>query len=297
MNSFAPSMSKPVVIQKMWAFLQLGKPHISLPVSLSSLTGFILFSGAFVQGWLSLLLGIFLLSSASAGINQIQERKLDGLMERTRQRPLPSGLLSLRESWMCTILCALGGLLLLWHAGGGTAAILGLLNLFTYNLAYTYLKRISLFAVIPGSLVGAIPPVIGWIAAGGHPGHHHIILLAMFFFIGQIPHTWLIMLRYDKEYKKAGFPSLSSTFSRRQIRSLTFVWVSATVLAALLISLSGMYHHHFAAVATMLVGLLMMVFFARWLFLARDGQLRQAFIVLNLCYLLIMLLILTDRLF
>jgi heme o synthase len=218
------------------AIIQLGKPHITLAVSLSALTGFILHSGSFSQGWIPLVAGIFFLSFSSATINQIQERKLDAMMPRTKHRPLPSGRLSLLTASLIAIVCGLLGAHLLFIAGGMPALLLGITNLLLYNLIYTNLKRVSIFAVIPGSLVGAIAPIIGWISAGGNISHAYIILVATFFFIGQIPHTWLILLRYDDEYKKAGFPSLTQIFEQRQINALTFVWVAATALSAILLS-------------------------------------------------------------
>ncbi len=281
---------------RLLGFIRLGKPHITLPVSLSSLTGFILFTSAFSQGYLSLVLGVFLLSSASAAINQIQEIHFDALMHRTRKRPLPSGTTRLWEAWVFSLLAGVAGLMLLWHAGGLAAASLGLLNLMLYNLIYTPWKRSNLFAVIPGALVGAIPPLIGWISAGGHPLHFHIILLFLFFFIGQIPHTWLILKRYDREYKRAGFPSLSEKFSPRQSSMMTFVWVTATALAAIIMALSGVYRYQITAAASILTALLLVLVFGRWLFTQHEEKGPAAFLALNISYLLVMVFLLADRL-
>ncbi len=278
------------------ATFQLGKPHITIAVSLSALTGFILHAGSFNPGWLPLVAGIFLLSFSSAAINQIQERKLDALMQRTKSRPIPSGRLNLLTACVIAMVAGLAGAFLLFIAGGMPALLLGLSNLVLYNLIYTNLKKISIFAVVPGSLVGAIPPIIGWITAGGDISHAYIILVATFFFIGQIPHTWLILLRYDDDYQKAGFPSLTRIFAPGQIGALTFVWVVATALSAILMSVAGVFFHTTPAIINMFLALLLMIRFGSWLRNTQAGSIRAAFMALNIMYLLVMILLIGDSL-
>lgn len=278
------------------AVVQLGKPHITIAVSLSALTGFILHAGSFSPGWLPLVAGIFFLSFSSAAINQIQERKLDALMSRTKSRPIPSGRLKLLPACVIVLVSGLTGAYLLFIAGGMPALLLGLSNLFLYNLIYTNLKKVSIFAVIPGSLVGAIPPIIGWITAGGNISHAYIILVATFFFIGQIPHTWLILLRYDDEYQKAGFPSLTRIFAPRQIGALTFVWVVATALSAILLSAAGVFSYTAPAIINMFIALLLVIRFGSWLRNLQTESIRPAFLALNLMYLLVMVLLIGDSL-
>ncbi len=278
------------------AIIELGKPHITLAVSLSALTGFILHAGSFNQGWMPLVAGIFFLSFSSAAINQIQEHKLDAMMSRTKSRPLPSDRLTLLTASLIAIVCGLLGAYLLFIAGRIPALLLGVTNLLLYNLIYTNLKRVSIFAVIPGSLVGAIPPIIGWISAGGDITHAYIILVATFFFIGQIPHTWLILLRYDDEYQKAGFPSLTRIFAPRQISALTFVWVVATALSAILLSAAGVFHYTLPAIMNMFTALFLVIRFGLWLRNTQTRSIGAAFLTLNLVYLLVMLLLIGDSL-
>lgn len=289
-------MNNASFLQMLKAIIQLGKPHITLAVSLSALTGFILHTGSFSPGWLSLISGIFFLSFSSAAINQIQERRLDAMMPRTKSRPLPSGIITMPAACFIAVICGLTGASLLFVSGGLTAMLLGMLNLVLYNLVYTNLKRISIFAVVPGSLVGAVPPVIGWIAAGGDIGHAYIILVATFFFIGQIPHTWLILLRYDAEYQKAGFPSLNRIFSSHQINKLTFLWAVATSLSATVLSAAGVFYHNIPAVLNLLLAVWLVIIFGYWLRRRYTSSIRTAFITLNLFYLLVMLLLIGDSL-
>lgn len=279
------------------AFWQLGKPGISVAVSLSALTAFLLSAQGFEAGWLPLVCGIFSLSFAASALNQIQEQHHDSLMNRTKGRPLPSGQVSQTQTWFLVALGSLAGSFLLWLAGGIAAMLLGLINMLIYNGIYTPLKTKTLFAMLPGSLVGAVPPLIGWISAGGPPLHTHIVLLAMFFFIGQIPHTWLILIRYDAEYKQAGFPNLSGFFSLNQAVRLSFIWVVATALSIVLFSVFGLFKHGTSSAGSMAVAFVMVIWYAgRVMEKNPERKIKHGFILLNAAYLAMMLLIMADSL-
>ena len=116
---------------------------------------------------------------------------------------------------------------------------LGWLAYFWYNVVYTYLKRLTPWAVVPGSLIGSIPPLIGWVAAGGSLTDPMAIPIATFFFIWQVPHFWLLILKYGKEYESAGFPTLSSSKSPAQMGRMIFSWVTGTVAITVAFSLIG----------------------------------------------------------
>ena len=104
------------------------------------------------------------------------------------------------------MLVALGTAGLMGHP---LAALLGLITVVWYNGIYTPLKRVTAFAAIPGGVVGAIPPVIGWVSGGGDPTDARIIVVAFFFFVWQVPHFWLLLMRIGGDYERAGLPSLT----------------------------------------------------------------------------------------
>jgi protoheme IX farnesyltransferase len=143
------------------------RPLLSLAIAFSSAAGFIFFMHQVSPEVLVCASGVFLLAAGASALNQFQERKQDALMERTRNRPLPSGAVQPRSALITAIVLALGGTLVLWTFCGWLPALLGVANLAWYNGVYTPLKQRSYFAVLAGALNGAVPPVIGWVAAGG----------------------------------------------------------------------------------------------------------------------------------
>jgi len=171
----------------------------------------------------------------ASALNQYQDRDIDARMERTRLRPIPAGALSTAAVCAIAVLLVGAGFSLLWQLHNLTAALLGLFAVVWYNGIYTYLKRIWAFAVVPGALIGALPPVIGWAARGGKPMDPQVLALAFFFFIWQVPHFWLLLFKFGEDYEKAGLPSLTRVFSARQLASLTFIWLLATSASSLLL--------------------------------------------------------------
>lgn len=205
-------------------FFQLIKITITLPVTFLAFIGYNLVETSFNFRVLLVSLGVFLLAGAASTLNQIIEMRYDSIMERTRKRPLPAGKVSLTYAWTVVLILTTGGILIL-STFNWSAVLLGIITLFWYIFIYTYLKRVTAFAVIPGSLTGALPPLIGWVAAGGIISHPLIIYVAFFVFIWQIPHFWLLVLKYGREYQQAGFPSLYDYYDEKQIQTWTFIWI------------------------------------------------------------------------
>ncbi len=225
--------------------LELTKFKITSFVTITTFLGYVLYSKTIDLNIVGVLLGVLLLSGGSAIFNQYQERESDALMNRTQNRPIPSGKVKPLVAFILGFLFSLGGFIILLVRYNLSAALLGLLAMFWYNVVYTPLKRKFVLAVVPGSLIGSIPPVIGWVAAGGYIFDDSILMIAFFLFIWQIPHFWLLLLFFDSEYKSAGYPSLSDYFSKEQIIRLTFMWMIALAVTSLGLPLFSLIENQF----------------------------------------------------
>jgi protoheme IX farnesyltransferase len=123
--------------------------------------------------------------------------------------------------------------MILFYGKNMVAFGLGIFAILWYNGVYTYLKRWTPFAAIPGALVGVLPPAIGWISGGGTIFHPQFLALSFFSFLWQVPHFWLILLNHGSEYEKAGLPALSTIFTTNQIRRITFIWICSIAVLTL----------------------------------------------------------------
>ncbi len=175
------------------------------------------------------------MAMASSTLNEVQERESDALMQRTRFRPIPAGLVTARTASIVALALAALGCFILYATRGVVPATLGLLAMVWYNGIYTPLKRMTAFAVVPGSVIGALPPAIGWAAAGGSIQNPAVLSLCFLFFLWQVPHFWLLALRHQSDYASAGLPTLSRHFTSRQIFRLIFTWTAASVASSALL--------------------------------------------------------------
>lgn len=223
-----------MIRQKLRILLELVKIRITFAVSLTTATGYILYKHTFDITALWTVLGLFLLACGSAVINHIQEFKTDMLMTRTQYRPIPSQKISKKNAWLIALLLVTVGSLIILFSSNILAMFLGWLALIWYNLIYTPMKKMSAFAPIPGAVIGAIPPMVGWVAAGGYVFDYQAFIMAFFFFIWQVPHFWLLVLKHGKEYEAAGFPAITTLFTNKQIKKNTFIWIISTAISALM---------------------------------------------------------------
>jgi len=156
-----------------------------------------------------LIAGGFLVAGSSNAFNQIIERNTDKLMDRTCNRPLPSGRMQISEAVIAATLMGIAGIAILWKFMNPLCGLLSAVSLLLYVIAYTPLKRLTPFSVFVGAIPGAFPPLLGFVAA-----HHQItyeaLLLYAIQFIWQFPHFWAIAWVLDDDYKKAGFKMLPS---------------------------------------------------------------------------------------
>jgi len=193
------------------AFNELLKVRLSFLVAFSCAFGYGLATRNRID-WETLLmvtLGGFLLSGASVGINQVIEKDLDKLMTRTQRRPLPEGRLTNNEAISFIVVCFAASMILLWLYTNPLTVTLSVVSMILYSFVYTPLKRVGPIAVFVGAIPGALPPLLGWIAATGSISHEAMILFGIQF-IWQFPHFWAIAWVSDDDYRKAGFKLLPS---------------------------------------------------------------------------------------
>ena len=219
------------------SYSELSKIRISFFAALSASACFVLASGGFTLKCVLVTAGVFFLASGSCALNHYQEKDLDRLMPRTSGRPVPSGRMRPEQALVFSLLLMSAGSAVLLACSGIEALLLGLFAVLWYNGVYVYLKKITAFSVIPGALTGAVPPAIGWISGGGMFFSPALGALCLCFFIWQVPHSWLLYLEYGGEYEKAGLPSLTRIWNRRQIIRTTFVWTLCTAVICLIVSL------------------------------------------------------------
>jgi len=275
----------------------LCKVKITFFVALTTALGFILGSFMINADIIYPVIGIFLLACGASALNQWQEADSDKLMERTKSRPIPAGLISKRNALLVSLAIILLGSLIVYFGSNIECLIVGLVTLFWYNGIYTPLKKMSAFAIIPGSVVGALPPVAGWVASGADISSPGIWLVALYMFLWQIPHFWILVMIYGEDYEKGGYPTLKSKFSTEQLKRITFFWILPTVSVALLIPASGLVN--FDATSAAMVLLSAWFIFESYKFLkapAEKKNLVNTFVRINIYTLIIITALTIDKL-
>lgn len=281
----------------MRAYWELCKPKISGLSALSAVVGFILASGGIGSGAALVAAGVFFLACGACGLNQYQDRLADAIMTRTKGRPLPSGRISATSALALALCMTISGLgILAFMRGSGSAFLLGLLALFWYNGVYAFLKRRTAFAAVPGALVGALPPAIGWTAAGGLLTDTRLVFLCFFFFMWQTPHFWLLLLDYGSEYEAAGLPSLTRTFNRSQLRRIIYVWMAAAAVSGLLIGMERIVKSPVVNIG-LCVSSAWLIWSGAGLFCRGRSDYSSAFHKINIFALIVMMLLSVDGLF
>ncbi|WP_430813025.1 protoheme IX farnesyltransferase [Carboxylicivirga sp. RSCT41] len=275
-----------------------GKFSISLPIALSCFIAFVLFNEQLSWEGVLAATGIFFMSAGASALNQFQEQNRDKLMRRTQDRPLPRGIFSKKKA-LLTISCfCITGTTIL-STFNLSAVIWGWAGIIWYNLIYTPLKTKTAFSVFPGAVVGAIPPIAGWCAAGGSIVDFRIHFIAFFFFLGQMPHFWLLVLKYKNQYKNAGFPVITDHLSNSQVVRINLIWFIATFISALFLPILDIITKEATSWIAFLASIIMIIWVVKSTMetiQARSPQLlRKQFIYFNSFYLLIMLLVIADK--
>lgn len=274
---------------------QLLRIGVSLAVTFSAATGYLVASRTIENELFLTLIGVLLLSGGASALNQYQEKNTDALMSRTMGRPIPSGKITPLLALITAIFFCFSGLLILLIYAGFIPALLGMFNLIWYNGLYTYLKKKTAFAVVPGSLTGVTPILIGWSAAGGNLLHPVIIFISFFIYMWQIPHFWLLLIRYNDDYKKAGLGSLSKSFSVNQSKRIVFAWIIGTAVTSLLLPYFGIIQSAFLIITLIIATIWVSVSFYQIIFEKSDVMnLKKAFIKLNAFMIIVMLILILE---
>lgn len=287
-------MSQNKQIDRPAVYADLIRIRLSLAITWSALTGYYI-SGSKIGFPLFLLIsGIFLLATGASALNQVTERNQDTMMQRTRTRPLPLRKIKTRTALLVSLCHLAAGIAVLLFTGV-IPALLGILNVLLYNVVYTHLKKITSLAVIPGAAVGAIPPVIGYTAAGGNFMSPEILLFSGFMFLWQLPHFWLIIVKHRSDYHKAGFKTFPRQMTEKQIKNLIFVWTLLTTAFLVFFILAGLAFNKYLTAVLIPVNALFIYLFYRMLYVWSGSKAtRGAFILMNSFGLLVMVLFILN---
>lgn len=203
------------------------------------------------------LFGVLFLASGSSALNQIQDREMDAKMPRTAKRPIPSGRISMRGALRFSLASMTFGMGILYVIQPGLAA-LGALALLSYNVLYTlWWKRKMAYAAIPGALPGALPILMGYAAADGHiftPGGIYLFFILFFW---QMPHFWVLALKYTDDYEKGGVPTLPVAAGEGITVKQISIWCLAYVALALGASLFLRTGSAYLIIAILMSGMLL----------------------------------------
>ena len=243
-------------------FKQLTKVGLSISVVFTSVAGYLLGAETVNYTIVALLsIGGYLMVGASNAFNQVIEKDIDAIMQRTKNRPLPSGRMKPTTALIIATLFTIAGIAIL-YAINPKCALFGAISIFLYTSAYTPLKAITPLAVFVGAIPGAIPFMLGWVAATGSFGIEAGFLFMIQFF-WQFPHFWAIGWLQDEEYKKAGLHMLPMDKKDKgavaQIIFYTCVMILISVAPVLKVT-GNLYIYPITAIIVVLLGLLMLFY-------------------------------------
>lgn len=217
-------------------FSELIKARLTLLVLVTTAVGYYMAARPpiHLRGFIDVMFGTAAAAAGAAALNQWWERQVDALMQRTRTRPVPAGRMSANEALIVGSAMSIFGVIYLVYACNVFSAVLAATTILIYIFAYTPLKRVSTFNTLVGAIPGALPPVIGWVAARGQidPGAWSLFVIMM---LWQLPHFFAIAWMYRDDYSRGGFEMISAndeTGARSASQSVLF--------SMLLLMLSGL---------------------------------------------------------
>ena len=269
-------------------FVEITKARLSISVVISTLAGYLLgFNEEQPFQWsvlIMLVLGGYCMVGASNVFNQIIEKELDALMDRTKNRPLPSGRISKQSAFILGVILTIVGLIILYSVNPKTA-MFGAISIFMYVSLYTPLKTVTPLSVFVGAFPGAIPFMLGWVAATGHFGIEAGTLFIIQFF-WQFPHFWAIGWFLFDDYKKAGFFMLPTGKKDKKTALQTILYTIWMIIASVIpaFGFTGkLFLSKIAAATVVLLGL-WMLFYAFKLHKEMDAKAARKLMIVSVSY-------------
>ena len=297
MNSTTNTLSLKAIFRD---FKEITKAGLAISVLFSSIAGYLLgFDESNPFSWttlIMLIIGGYCMVGASNAFNQVIEKDLDALMDRTKNRPVPAGRMSPKVALFVASLLTIIGLILLYLINPKTA-MFGAISIFLYTSAYTPLKTVTPLSVFVGAIPGAIPFMLGWVAATGNFGIEAGTLFMIQFF-WQFPHFWAIGWFLYEDYEKAGFFMLPTgqrdTKTATQIILYTFWLIVASLLPCLRFT-GQFFISPIAAVLVFLLGLWMLIY-AFKLYKQRTPKAARVLMLVSVSYItLLQIIYITDK--
>ena len=290
-----------IILTKLKAYFQLSKPEITLMVFISTWFGF--YAGIVKKGIelssynnlliYSLIFGAICSSAGVAALNEYWESDLDKLMDRTKNRPIPAGVITRKSGLIFGVLMSLIGIGLFWFFVHKGAAILSAITLILYVFVYTPMKRKTPLNTLMGAIPGALPPLGGWLAATGELSKEAWIIGGILY-AWQIPHFLSIAWIYRKDYKKGGFKMYTGEeklfIFRLHIFIFTFLMIYYSILPTM-VGIAGTFY----LIGTIVIG--MIFFFASMgLILDQNGKTAKILLKTTIYYLpLLLILFIVDN--
>ena len=274
-------------------FLSLTKFKLSFVVSLSLVFGFILAKNSIDFTIINPFLAVLLLALGVSALNQVQEYKEDALMPRTKNRPIASGAISAQKGFYISFTLIFLGFIFVYLSLEVLGLMIFAFVVLMYNLFYTKAKKITIYAAVYGAILGVVPPLIGWLSAKGQISDIGFIALGLFYFIWQIPHFWLLTLKYHKEYEKASFPTVVKRFGIEGLERITFVWLLLTLISGLFLVL--VFSQHSLIITTLLI---LINIYTLWVIfkMLKEHNYLKTFIGINSYMLAVMILLISNSL-
>ena len=276
-------------------FKAITKAGLAVSVVFSSVAGFVLGEANFAAfNWIVLLklaIGGYCMVGASNAFNQVIEKDLDALMDRTKNRPIPSGRMQSNVAlWIASLLTIIGILLL--YTINPKTAMFGAISIFLYTSVYTPLKTVTSLSVFVGAFPGAIPFMLGWVAATGNFGIEAGTLFLIQFF-WQFPHFWAIGWFLYEDYEKAGFFMLP-TGKKDKGTALQIILYTVWLIIASLLPVLGytgqLYITPITAIIVFLLGM-WMLFFAVRLYQLRTAKAARTLMLVSVSYITLLQLV------